>query len=369
MDLRDVKEFFHLMDVPLPVVENHQHYLDMLSSMDASFLIKKREFENFIELCSERSLSVEEYRKNHAIPAFLNWANGSGTFDSLVFMEKNEELEMFDHTQDVKGEMLISISMQDPYYSSMRIVSFQRGVKLPEDWMSLMEQLNVDPFLAKSEIFKKQCFDAYEPHKLEQIQKHIMTKLVKRLKQSNELVKVSPAEVIMKYSNQKRGDIIEGLNDIYGFASSIMFAVKGVKDVIVHDTFVKKDKKNMELEKQLSIIKEKKNLYVSKQNYEMAAKIRDDEKEALKKLREHYEFQLANYCTKESHNKEHILRTEYGMVGDRMVNPKKSLINIPDNRFYVYFRTAIMQEPLEDLDLEFMMNGYVAKWSIEEKIV
>jgi hypothetical protein len=302
-----------------------------------------------------------------AIPTFLKWAKNSSTLDSLVMMEKSKNVfTPMDELEKLKGEMLLRISMLDPDFSVMKLVSLQRNIHIPDSWHELIERLGINSFLSNSSTFIKECFDEYEPEKCIELQKHIISKLVDGIKDANELVYVSPIEVVVKYQKNGRGAIIKKLNEIFGMTSCIKFNVVPFRDGPVYDVLIEKDK-SMELENKLIEIRKKKEELVASQNYEMAANIRDKERKIMGELSSYYAKQMGEQCVSENKNDSYTLRIEYSISNGEFLEIRKTLIDVPDSKFYTYFRTMILMEPLEEKDIVFMHEGKKAKWVIEEK--
>jgi len=60
-------------------------------------------------------------------------------------------------------------------------------------------------------------------------------------------------------------------------------------------------------------------------------------------------------------------QVEGGMGG--LIEKYETLFKVPGNKFFKYFKTHILKEPLERRDLMFMSDGEIAIWNIEDDSV
>lgn len=363
------EEFFDLMGLHLPVPEHHKHYLEMLLKQDQFLSYSINNYNHkYLPWCSENGYSSPNaYREDEALPMFLKWAKDSCTLDSLVLMEKSKyQFAPVDKTNQFRGELLLSIGMIHPDFSVMKLVAFQREVDLPEDWEALCERLGIHSFLGKSEVFMRECFAAYEPEKAKALQEHIIAKLLHHLAvPDNELVSVSTSEIVIKFPEKGMADLLVRVNDIIGRSSCIRIKMTPFRDNPVYDVIIKKFG-DSDLQGKLKALREEKMEVVKNQRYEEAAKIREKEKEIIEVLGKHYDAQLGEQCILENINPLYWVRTEYAMQQGKLSETKKLLVNVPDRKFYLYFRTMVLREPLEQEDLLFIQDGTVAKWVIPE---
>jgi len=363
------EEFFYLMDLPLPVPEYHEHYATMLAKVDPSLSSAAYDYQyTYLPWCQARGYaSSQEYRRNKAIPDFVEWANNSSTFDSLVLMQSTKHVfKPMDRCLEMRGELLLRIRMVYPDFSVMKLVSLQRDVFMFESWHELCDTLNIPRFLSNSKVFMEDCFDHYEPEKRLELQRHIIGKLVESFEKEHKMVYVSPTEVIIRYPEKGLADIILKLNEIYGRSSCIKYELTPIRDVPLYDNFIKKEVHN-ELEMELQVLEEKKVLVLKSQRYEEAAQIRDKERKILQSLGDLYREQFDKKCVNAVAHPIYSLRKEYILQKGEMIESQKQLIGVPDNKFYTYFRTMIMHELLEEKDLMFMHDGRAASWVTEKQ--
>jgi len=363
------QEFFRLLNLPLPVRENHEHYLDMWICHDEFMPANIREYNQYLDWCKENGYkSPQSYKGDHALPAFLNWARESCTLDSLVLMEESKyKFSQLDRRAQFKGQLLLSIDMMKANFSVMKLVAFQRDILIPETWEQLCEHLGIHPFLANSKTFRQYCFGSYEPGKCAAIQKHVIAKLVHHLNvPEDELVYISHDEVIIKYPEKGgAGEILGRINEIFGLTSCIKFRLTPFRNTSVYDVVLKRNI-DPDLQAQLTEAREKKFSVVKEQRYEEAAILREKERSIMKKIQDHYERQMEEQCQGEGADPAYSLRIEYGMKSGELQERKKVLVGVPTNKFYYYFRSMLLREPVEHKDLLFQQDGMLAKWVLSE---
>lgn len=351
------------------MLEYHRHYLDMhlKNEQFVGYSINNYNYK-YLPWCEENGFSSpRSYREDSALPTFLKWARESCTLDSLVLMEKSKyQFVPIDKTDSFRGELLLSISMVQEDFAVTRLVALQREVNIPEDWETLCDELGIHSFLAKSEVFMRECFAAYEPAKSKALQEHVMAKLVHHLAIPEEdLVSVSTSEIIIKYPEKGMASMLVAINDIVGRASCIRFKLTPFRDKPVYDVCIKKYG-DESLQAELKELREQKMAVAKRQRYEEAAIIRDKERVIIAELAKQYEAQVGEQCSDVNINPLYWCRSEYTMQQGKLSETKRTLVNVPDNKHYMYFRTMVLREPLEQKDLLFVQDGATAKWVLSE---
>lgn len=351
-------EFFRLRDLPLPVPDYHQHYLEMWVRHAPIMHSYIKEFNEYLLWCGEQGCTPQQNRVDSK-GRFLKWANEKGLINKVVRDNSGTSFQRLDRRKEFHGKMLLSIDMQKANFSILKMVAIQRGGEVYDSWEGLCEHLDIHPVLAGSKVFRQHCFGEYEPSKINDMQRHIIGLLVEKLGLKDQLVYCSHDEVVIPYSDNM-AKIRADINREFGPHGPVQFRLTPYMTTSIHDVVIDHGDEN--LVQKVKEIKDEKNTVVRAQKYEEAARLRDREIECLDLMRADYDRQIDEQSIPKNLNMSYSLRREYEVKGGEFYERKKVLFGVPTNKFYLYFRSVLLREPWDDKDLTFRLDGMNAIW-------
>jgi hypothetical protein len=351
-------EFFRLRDLPLPVPDYHEHYLDMWVQHDPIMHSYIKEFNEYLLWCEEQGCTPQQNRVDSK-ERFLKWANEKGLINKLKWDNSGTSFQKLDRRKEFHGNMLLSIDMRKANFSILKMVAVQRNGDIHESWEDLCEALEIHPVLAGSKVFRQHCFGEYEPAKIADMQRHIIGLLVEKLELKDQLVYCSHDEVVIPCPDSI-AKIKADINKEFGLHGPVQFRLTPYKTTPIYDVVIDQGDEN--LVQKIKEVRAEKNAVVLKQRYEEASKLRERERELMDLMRVDYDKQVDEQSVPKNLNMSYSLRREYELKGGEFYERKKMLFGVPTNKFYLYFRSVLLREPWDDKDLTFRLDGMNAIW-------
>ncbi len=351
-------EFFRLMDLPLPVPDYHEHYLEMWVRYDPIMSSYIKEFNEYLLWCGEQGCAPQQNRVDSK-ERFLKWANEKGLINKMKWDNSGTSFQKLDRRKEFHGKMLLSIDMRKANFSILKMVAIQRGGEMYDSWEDLCEALHIHPALAGSKVFRQHCFGEYEPAKIADMQRYIIGSLVEKLGLKDQLVYCSHDEVVIPCPDSI-AKIKADINKEFGLHGPVQFRLTPYMTTPIYDMVIDHGDEN--LVQKVKEIRDEKNAVARDQRYEEAAKWREREIECLHAMRADYDRQIDEQSIPKNLNMSYSLRREYELKGGEFYERKKVLFGVPTNKFYMYFRSVLLREPWDNKDLTFRLDGMNAIW-------
>ena len=312
--MKDIAEFEKLFKVNFPVQEHHQYYLDtmMKSPFYAGIGIAVKEFEQYEREVEELGYkNAKSYKLDYALPRLKSYLLNTEAYKNLLEWDTPGKLRTKDELRNNDNTYLISIDFSSANYSAFK--TFDSFGALGDSWEGLCRDLDIHPTLSKSKSFRQYVFGNTNPKRLQKRQHSNIIKIVDNLIENHDFhdddfVFISHDELIIRL----RPDGIIAVNRINLLLSAIGFIIKNESiDMLTHYKVFKN--------------------------------------EAIG----------AGMC----------VQTQYQVKMGGLSEKYDVLFKVPGNKFFKYFKTHILKEPLERRDLMFMNDGEIAIWNIEDDSV
>lgn len=312
--MKDISEFEKLFKVNFPVQEHHQYYIDtmMRSPFYAGIGIAVKEFEQY-----ERDVedfghkNVKSYKLDYALPRLRDYLLNTEAYKNLMEWDIKENLRTKDELRNNDNTYLISIDFRSANYSSLK--KFDSLGKLGDSWEGLCRDLDIHTTLSKSKSFRQYVFGNTSPKKLQKLQHSCIIKIVEKLIEDHGFVE----EDFVFISHD---EFIVILRPDHGFAVNRINILLSAVGFIIQDDGI-----NMPT---------------------------------------HYKV-----FKNESIGAGMCVQTQYQVKMGELIEKYNILFKIPGNKFFKYFKTHILKEPLDRRDLMFMSDGEIAIWNVEDDSV
>ncbi len=359
------REFFRLFGLPLPVPDNHEHYLAMWMQHDIGMAAKVYFFNKYLDWCEKQGYSSpQNYRADYAGPKIIEWLRNTGIVEKFDSVESNKPLAAKkDNRNNAIGELLLSIDIVKANYTALHVMAHKAVVTIPSSWEELCASLGIYPFLAESKMFRQHVFGNHHPNMYTSVQRRIISGLRERLEvDEKDVVYLSHDEIAIRYPKDGIGGTRKRINNIMGLGGPIQFRLTPYQVDPAYDIQLDLKSESPDLLRQLEEVEQEKRKVASLQRYEDAAKLRDREREIRSELGELYGKQLEAKSIPINARLPYGVKTEFEMKNGKLEEVKKSLVNIPSNKFYSYFRSMLLKELLQPKDTQFVLDGDLAQW-------
>lgn len=309
--MKNVQEFQKLLKLTFPIEENSDYYIKTLmkSPFYAGLGKKVKEFEEFENFVEEQGLfeSVKSYKLDFALPKLVEFLKSTVAY-SLLNAENfgSSKFRTKDELRNNDNTYLVSIDFSSANFNALK--SYDNLGEMPSSWEELCESLGIHKFLASSKSFRQYVFGQISPKRTQTHQHYCINKIVDKL--------------------------IEG-----GFFIEEDFVF------ISHDEFIIR----LQPDHALAVNR------IHILNSEVGRIILE---EGIKMSTHYNAFKL------ESLGKVKFIKTHYSIKMSGLSEKYTSLVGIPSNMFYLYFKKYIIQEELDDRDLLFIVDKKLAKWVI-----
>jgi hypothetical protein len=319
--MKDISEFEKLFKVNFPVQEHHQYYTETLmkSPFYAGFGNVIKEFEQYERDIEDEGLytNVKSYKLDYALPRLKEYILNTKAYAGLL-SEKFEDskLRTKDELRRNDDTYLISIDFKAANYSALK--TYDQDNELFGSWEELCMALDIHPTLSKSKSFRQYVFGNTNPKRLQKTQHQNIVIIVDKLIEDHgfeesDFVFISHDEFIVRL----RPDHILAVNRI----SLLLSAIGNI---------IQKEGINMQT---------------------------------------HYKV-----FKNESIGTGMCVQTQYQVKMGGLSEKYTLLFKVPGNKFFKYFKTHILKEPLDKRDLMFMSDGEIAVWaegddSVDEIII
>lgn len=311
--IKDIDEFCRLYKINIPIKEEFDYYIRVLlrsSEYNSTDLEKKIndfvQLENLAELNNFPSVSK---LKMHCLDTVAEYIKATSAYAALLEKElPKKALNTKDWTSGVADhELLMSIDFKSANYSVLK--TFDSVGELKGSWRELCESLLIPEALIESKSFRQIVFGNTAPKRYQCFQhNHIMT-IVDELKNSysvleENLLFISHDEIVVKISSD-----LNVVDEVLRIKSEI--------EKIILDNNI-----NMPIH--------------------------------------HRVFNL------EKIGKNKYVKNHFDILDGALSFKYQSLLGIPGNKFFMYFKKHILKEPIEKRDLYFMNDGELASWVISD---
>ena len=166
------KEFFKLQGYPIPVPENHLHYIEVLDKDQYGVEKKWKQYQSYVEsLLSKGFKSPQSYFRDHALRLFIDWANThmSPVLSSSDY-KPNNVLRRKDERRKYEDDIFVLNSYDIVKANSSVALSLLQPSDAPKDWAELCDLLGIHEFLADSKYFRQICWGNTNPKRLSTMQ-------------------------------------------------------------------------------------------------------------------------------------------------------------------------------------------------------
>jgi len=309
--MKDIAEFQKLFKVNFPVTEHSQYYIDTLmrSPFYAGLGNVVKEYEQYEREVIEMGYkSAKSYKLDYALPRLKNFILNSEPYKNLMDWEMPDKLRTKDELRNNDNTYLISIDFKSANYNALK--TFDSFGALSDSWEDFCRILDIHPTLSKSKSFRQYVFGNTSPKRLTRRQHDNTIKIVNALIdgydfEEEDFVFISHDELIVRL----RPDHKHAVNRI-----NLLLSAVGM------------------------IIKEK--------SIDMPTHYKVFKNEGIG----------AGMC----------VQTQYNVKMGGLSEKHDTLFKVPGNKFFKYFKTHILKEPLDRRDLMFMSDGEIAIWSTED---
>lgn len=306
--MKDIREFQKLFKVNFPMEEHHQYYIDTLmrSSFYAGLGNVVKEFEQYERDVEELGYkSAKSYKLDYALPRLKEYLLNTGAYKNLIEWDLPGKLRTKDELRKNDNTYLISIDFKAANYNSLK--TFDSFDALGDSWEGLCRDLDVHTTLSKSKSFRQYVFGNTNPKRLQRVQHSGIVKIVDKLIEDHgfeedDFIFISHDELIVRL----RPDHVLAVNRI-----TLLLAAVG--NIIENESI------NM-----LTHYKVFKNEAIG-----------------------------AGMC----------VQTQYQVKMGGLSEKHDMLFKVPGNKFFKYFKTHILKEPVDKRDLMFMSDGEIAVWA------
>jgi len=311
--MKDIAEFEKLFKVNFPVEEHHQYYAETLmrSPFYAGFGGVIKEFEQYERDIEAGGIyaSAKSYKLDYALPKLRDYLLNTAAYENLQKATFNDsKLRTKDELRNNDNTYLISIDFKAANYSALK--TYDDSGELFGSWEELCIALDIHQTLAKSKSFRQYVFGNTNPKRLQKTQ------------------------------HQNIVIIVDKLIADYGFLESDFVFIS-------HDEFIVK-------------LRPDHKLAVNRVNILLSAIGNIVQNESIN-MRTHYKV-----FKNESIGAGMCVQTQYQVKMGGLSEKYTLLFKVPGNKFFKYFKTHILKEPLDKRDLMFMSDGEIAVWSVDD---
>jgi hypothetical protein len=309
--MKDIKEFQKLFKVNFPVEENHQYYIDtmMRSSFYAGLGNVVKEFEQYERDVEELGYkSAKSYKLDYALPRLKDYLLNTGAYKVLMDWELPDRSRTKDELRLNDNTYLISIDFKAANYNSLK--KFDSLNALGDSWEGLCNDLDIHPTLSKSKSFRQYVFGNTSPKRLQ----------------------------IVQHSNIVK--IVDGLIEDYDFEEDDFVFIS-------HDELIVRLRPDHKIAvNRIHILLSAVGMIIKNESIDMPTHYKVFKNEAIG----------AGMC----------IQTEYNVKMGGLSEKYHTLFKVPGNKFFKYFKTHILKEPIDKRDLMFMADGEIAVWAEED---
>lgn len=319
--MKHIDEFQKLFKLNFPLEIHHQYYIDTL--MKSSFyaglgkvIVDFENYERDIEKAGIYS-NVRSYKLDYALPKIKNYILKSEAYKSLQeFDFGKSKFRTKDLLKQNDNTYLLSIDFKSANYSALK--TFDTKGELFGSWEELCTVLDIHPLLASSKSFRQYVFGNTNPSRLQSTQHKSIVLIV------DSLIK---------------NEIIQEEDVVF----------------ISHDEFVVRLQVDQKFAiNKINIINSSIGNIISDNGINMPT---------------HYKI-----FKNEVIEGDMRLQTQYQIKMGVLTEKYKLLSKVPGNKFFKYFKTHILKEPIDQRDLMFESDGEIAVWaekddSVKERLV
>lgn len=324
--ISDIEEFCKLYKINIPIEKQFKYYIDVLKkSPEYSYLDStiKSYMDLEVFVIENNYSSVRSY-KSQKLDEIVAYIKSTKAYENLLNVNiSNLKTPSRDHLNIVEeGQVLLSLDFKSANYNVLKTFEEINSNELGSDWIDLCKIFNVHEALIKSKTFRQIIFGNTNPGRLQTLQK------------------------------QNMSEVRECLQNIFGYKDEDFIFIS-------HDEVILKLKKASEVNK----INESINTLSVAANG-MEIRVTPFELKKIKKntfLKTIYSIELPEIQT--SGDKEFIDTIDKRWFFNSMF---LSLHGVPGNKFYMYFKKYILNEPVEEIDLMYYNDGELCIWIDED---
>lgn len=324
--ISDIEEFCKLYKINIPIEQKFEYYISVLKK-SPEFAYLDSLIKSYVDLesfVSENNYSSVRSYKSQKLDELVAYIKSTKAYENLLNANiSNSKTPSRDHLNIIEeGQALLSLDFKSANYNVLKTFEEKGSNELESDWISLCEKFNIHEALIKSKSFRQIVFGNTNPGRLQTFQKENMSKVRECLEttfgyKDEDFAFISHDEVILKVKNA-------------GKVNKIQTDIKILSDAA----------SGMEIRlAPFEIKKLKKNTFVKTM----------------------YKVGLTGIPTG-------------GVQGFMDTSAQRwyfdvlfsTLHGVSGNRFYMYFKKYILNEPVSEVDLMYYNDGELCLWVDED---
>lgn len=306
--IKDIKEFCKLYKINIPIDAEFDYYISVLK--------KSKEFQqSMLDIHMKNFAELEAAAGTQGVYAYTldmhltlkEYIMSSDAYHKMMEAEFPKVKHFKRDWTEIAAEqgcMLMSLDFTSANYNVLK--TFDTTNELKESWVDLCRFLRIPDSITYSKSFRQMVFGQTNPKRLQTFQHSRIMQILEKLGElgcaDEQIMFISPDEIVIRIDNAAYASKLYGL--INSFTELTGMPIK---------------------EKYFSYKKVKKNLFV-RSNY-----------------------RLTNV------GEDSILEFDFD-----------SLHGAPGNKFYMFFKQFILNEPFDYRDLVYFSDGQMCKWLVQE---
>ncbi|MDC0675403.1 hypothetical protein [Nannocystis radixulma] len=303
--VRDVEEFRRLFRLSIPVREHAGYYVETLARSQeyAGLPALVRRFGEFEARMAERGQSIADY-KHQQLAALRDELGSSTAFRRLCTAATGGAPPTRNRLSERAGDWMVSLDLREANFSVLRLYDEEQALG-DGPWSEFCAERAVDPLLAESKSFRQLVFGYLEPKKVQRVQHALTAELADDLRR-------------------------DGLDD---------HAIAGLSHDELVLAFPPDDPGLAEARTWIDRV-----VVTPRRPAVRATLFRSDSLEPGIEVRTFFES------------------TAEGLPRER----HRSLVGVPGNLFFLYFKRHILAAPLDPRDLYFRLEHRLAQWVVDD---
>jgi len=180
--VRDIEEFRRLFRISIPVREHAAYYVDTLSRSQefAELPALVRRFIEFEERLSDRGQQLGDY-KHQQLASLREELSGTAAFRRLCAAATHGPLPTRNRLADQSDHWLVSLDLREANFSVLKLYDEEHALG-DRPWAEFCADRDVDPLLAESKSFRQLIFGYLEPQKVQRVQHALTAELADELR-------------------------------------------------------------------------------------------------------------------------------------------------------------------------------------------
>lgn len=248
--ISDIEEFCKLYKINIPIEQKFEYYISVLKK-SPEFAYLDALIKSYLDLeafVSENNYSSVRSYKSQKLDELVAYIKSTKAYENLLNANiPSLKTTSRDHLNIVEeGQALLSLDFKSANYNVLKTFEEINSNELGSDWVDLCKKFNVHEALVNSKTFRQIIFGKTNPGRLQTLQKQNMSKVRECLQDmfgytDEDFVFISHDEVIIKVKNAGKVNKIKDSISLLSIAANGMeirltpFELKKLKK----NTFVK----------------------------------------------------------------------------------------------------------------------------------